>query len=796
MSMISEQLAQEFNLKQEYSDNIISLIKEGCTIPFIARYRKELHGTCDDQVLRKFAERLTYIEELEDRKAAVQKAIESQEKWTDELAVALANAKTMTEVEDIYRPYKKKKKTRASVAIEKGLDGLADIMLSGDADGNLDEIAMPYISEEKGVLTAKDAYEGAKDIIAERISDDAELRKELRELIFGLGSIATTLDETNKNAAVYTMYKDFNEKICAIPGYRVLAINRGEKEECLKVDVSLDSNSSIDKITLRYVKTASIFTELMMEAVIDSYARLIYPSLEREVRSELTASASEGAIKIFEKNLKPLLMQPPLKSMRILGLDPAYRTGCKIAVIDERGNVLDTGVVYPTPPQSKVEEAIIKLKGMIEKHKVDAISIGNGTASKEAEIFVVDLIKKVDRPCSYVVVNEAGASVYSASELGAEEFPEFDVSLRSAVSIARRLQDPLAELIKIDVKSIGVGQYQHDMPQKRLDDVLEGVVEDCVNSVGVDLNTASYSLLSHVSGLNMSIAKNIVKARESQTFKSRKELLKVSKLGPKAFEQCAGFLRIANGKEALDNTSVHPEAYDATMKLLTEFGYTDQDVADGKVGELQEKVKSFGIAKIADKIGVGVPTLQDILSEIAKPGRDIRDGLPAPILRDDLMDINNLKEGMEIVGTVRNVIDFGAFVDIGVHQDGLVHISEISNDFIKHPNDALTVGDIVTVKVIGVDVARNKISLSIKQASNAKPRSESTVVNPRLQDRSERRMNNDGNRQNNYQSNKQGNAKPINYQSSNQAKSTDVQSTAPVSIDDKLALLQKRFNRK
>lgn len=808
MSIISQKLAVEFSLKQEYSDNIIELIKEGCTIPFIARYRKEQHGTCDDQVLRKFAERLTYLEELDDRKAAVQKAIESQDKWTEELALALANAKTMTEVEDIYRPYKKKKKTRASVAIEKGLEGLADIMMNGDAIGSLEEIAAPYINEEKGVSNTKEAYDGAKDIIAERISDDAELRKELRELIFGMGTVTTTLDTEQENHAVYTMYKDFTEKVCAIPGYRVLAINRGEKENCIKVSVTLDTSTAIDKITPHYIKGGSKFSDLMMEAVNDSYARLIFPSLEREVRSELTDNASEGGIKIFEKNLKPLLMQPPLRNKCILGLDPAYRTGCKIAVIDERGNVLDSGVVYPTPPQSKVEEAIVKLKFMIEKHNVDAIAIGNGTASKEAEIFVVDLIKKLNKPCSYMVVNEAGASVYSASELGAEEFPNFDVSIRSAVSIARRLQDPLAELIKIDVKSIGVGQYQHDMPQKRLAQVLEGVVEDCVNSVGVDLNTASYSLLAHVSGLNMTIAKNIVKQRESSTFKTRQELLKVSKLGPKAFEQCAGFLRISGGKTALDNTSVHPEAYDATIKLLAEFGYSDADVADGKLTDLAENVKSEGMAKIADKIGVGVPTLQDILAEIAKPGRDIRDGLPAPILRDDLMDIKNLVEGMEIVGTVRNVIDFGAFVDIGVHQDGLVHISEISNDFIKHPNDALTVGDIVTVKVIGVDVARNKISLSIKQASNAKPRSESTVANPRLRDRSERPSNQGGqgnqanrdnrqfNRNNQQQANRGGN------NNNNKARYTD--NDKPVrqdnkpegSLDDKLAQLAKMFNRK
>lgn len=777
---ISEKLAKEFNLKQEYSDNIITLINEGCTIPFIARYRKEQHGTCDDQVLRQFADRLAYLNNLQSRKEEVRKSIESQEKWTEEIEIALAKAETMTEVEDIYRPYKKKKKTRASVAIEKGLSELADIVMSDIKDGDIIAIAEPFVNIEKGVENIKDAYQGAKDIIAERISDDADIRKELRETLFGLGDITTELDEEKEHSHIFGMYKDYTEKISAIPSHRILAINRGEAEGCLKVEIKLDGQIAIDKINNKYIYNGGLFQDLMSETTVDSYNRLIFPSIAREVRNELTDKANEGAIKMFETNLKPLLMQPPLKEKVILGLDPAYRTGCKIAVIDSNGNVLETGVVYPTPPQSKVEEATLKLKAMIEKHKVDAISIGNGTASKEAEIFVAQLIKTVNRPVAYMVVNEAGASVYSASALGAEEFPDYDVSLRSAVSIARRLQDPLAELIKIDVKSIGVGQYQHDMPQKRLTEVLEGVVEDCVNSVGVDLNTASYSLLSHVSGLNLSIAKNIVKQREITPFKSRKELLKVSKLGPKAFEQCAGFLRITGGKEVLDNTAVHPEAYDATNKLLKEFGYSEEDVINNKLTELSDKVNSYGIAKLAEKLGVGIPTLKDIIEEINKPGRDIRDTLPKPILRDDLMDIKDLKEGMEITGTVRNVIDFGAFIDIGVHQDGLVHISEISNGYIKHPSDALKVGDVVTVKVIGVEPEKNRISLTIRGASANKALSESTVKNPALKSKDGRDNRNKDNRNRNNRDNNKFNR--------NENKKQE-------SVDDLLKKLQQKYNR-
>lgn len=772
---ISEKLAGEFNLRQEYSDNIIALINEGCTIPFIARYRKERHGACDDQVLRKFADRLTYLNNLEERKAEVRKSIESQEKWTDELAAALEKAETMTEVEDIYRPYKKKKKTRAGVAIEKGLSELADIMMSGIKEGDIAALAIPFINEEKGVNTIKDAYDGAKDIIAERISDDAELRKQLRELMFGLGEIKTTLDKEKEGAHVFSMYDDYSEKLCAIPGHRVLAVNRGEKAGFLKVELNLDEDTALEKIGIKYVPSGLLFTQALCETAKDSYERLILPSIEREVRNELTDNANEGAIKMFETNLRPLLMQPPLKNHVILGLDPAYRTGCKIAVIDAQGNVLDTTVVYPTPPQSDVEGAIIKLKGMIEKYKVDAIAIGNGTASKESEIFVCQLIKEVSRPVSYMVVNEAGASVYSASELGAEEFPDFKVEYRSAASIARRLQDPLAELIKIDVKSIGVGQYQHDMPQKRLTQVLEGVVEDCVNSVGVDLNTASYSLLSYVSGLNLNVAKNIVKEREKRPFKLRSELLKVPKLGPKAYEQCAGFLRIASGDEVLDNTAVHPEAYEATHKLLKELGYTPEDVKEGRLQDIESKVEAIGIGVLADRLGIGVPTLKDNLQEIAKPGRDIRESLPKPILRDDLMDIKDLKEGMEITGTVRNVIDFGAFIDIGVHQDGLVHISEISDNYVKHPSEVLQVGDVVTVRVLGVDAEKGRISLTLRSATKTKAESESTVKDPKLKDRRDRRSND------NRATNNRGGAKSA---------------EKPLSMDEMLQKLQSRFNRK
>ncbi|MBE7081552.1 MAG: RNA-binding transcriptional accessory protein [Clostridiales bacterium] len=710
----SLKLSKEFNLKVEHSANIIRLIEEGNTIPFIARYRKEQTGSCDDQVLREFADRLKYLGNLDKRKQEIADSITEQGKMTDEIMIALGSAETLTEAEDIYRPYKQKRKTRASVAIEKGLMPLAEFILEQNIGVDLDKKASEFINEEKGVDSIDSAIAGASDIIAEKISDDAELRKVLRKKVFDLGAIACKLLE-NENAKTYDMYTEYNEKIQKIPSHRILAINRGEKEECLKVNVVVETQDFIDEITKAYVKNEDRCGQIVKEAGADAYSRLIFPSIEREVRSELTEKASEQAIKMFEVNLRPLLLQPPLKGKTILGLDPAYRTGCKIAVIDSEGNVLDTAVVFPTPPQNKIEEASATLLKLIKKHNVSIISIGNGTASKESEIFVANLIKDSGLALSYAVVNEAGASVYSASKLGAEEFPDFEPAQRSAVSIARRLQDPLAELIKIDVKSIGVGQYQHDMPEARLTEVLGGVVEDCVNSVGVDLNTASPSLLSYVAGLNKGIAKEIVKYRAEKPFSKREDLLKVKKLGAKAFEQCAGFLRIVGGN-VLDNTGVHPESYKATQKLLDFTGYTLEDVANGKIGDIKERIAKMSVEKTAEFCEIGIPTLNDIVNELLKPGRDIRDSLPKPILRSDLMDLADLKEGMEINGTVRNVIDFGVFVDIGVHQDGLVHISQISDGYIKHPSDVLKVGDLVKVKVLGVDTVKKKISLTMKTA--------------------------------------------------------------------------------
>lgn len=716
---IKAKLTEEFNLKPQYASNIVDLIEEGNTIPFIARYRKEMHGGCSDELLRDFSDRLNYLKNLEQRKAEVRSSIEGQEKWTDELAAALEKAATLTEVEDIYRPYKQKKKTRASVAVERGLEPLADVIFAQEqAECDIAALAAGYVNEEKGVASTEDALAGAKDIIAERVSDDAAMRKALREFLFEEGVISSVFSdkqEDKEKLNTYEMYKEFSEKIKTLPAHRILALNRGEKDECLKVAVTADEARAVEKIKAAFMKP-SAFDALMAEAIEDSYSRLIFPSIEREVRNELTDKASEQAIKMFEVNLKPLLMQPPLKGKVILGLDPAYRTGCKIAVIDANGNVLDHTVIYPTPPQNKTEEAKRALLGLIGKYGVEVISIGNGTASKESEIFVAELIKECPTKLQYMVVNEAGASVYSASKLGTEEFPQYDVTVRSAVSIARRLMDPLAELIKIDVKSIGVGQYQHDMPQKRLTEVLEGVVEDCVNSVGVDLNTASYSLLAYVAGLNTTIAKNIVEFRKKSPFISRKQLLEVNKLGPKAFEQCAGFLRIQDGDSVLDNTGVHPESYAAAEKLLAKYGYSDDDVKNGRLGELKNKIKADGERNVAAELNIGEMTLHDIVEEILKPGRDIRAELPPPQLRADLMDISDLKEGMQLTGTVRNVIDFGAFVDIGVHHDGLVHVSEISDRFIKHPSEALSVGQVVKVKVIGVDAAKHRINLSIKQA--------------------------------------------------------------------------------
>ena len=709
---IVEQLAQEFGLKKEYSQNIINLLDEGCTIPFIARYRKEMHGTCDDQTLRAFSDKLKYLRSLNEEKDKVQRAITEQGKWTDEIAEALSQARTLTEVEDIYRPYKPKRKTRASVAIAKGLEPLCDILEKQSKEYIIEKEAEKFITEE--VPSSQDAIAGAKDILAERISDNAELRKELRALLENKATIECQLLE-NENNLTYETYANFKQEVKNLPSHRILAINRGEKEKCLKVDIIVNRELAIGIINSFYKKNNEDTDKLIEETIDDAYDRLLFPSLERECRNNLTDRANEQAIKMFEVNLKPLLMEAPLKNNVIMGLDPAYRTGCKIAVIDQNGDVLATSVVYPTPPQSKTEESIEVLKKLIEKYRVDIISIGNGTASKEAEIFVAELIKHVSRPVSYAVVSEAGASVYSASKLGAEEFPDYDVSLRSAVSIARRLQDPLAELIKIDVKSIGVGQYQHDMPQNRLTEVLTGVVEDCVNSVGVDINTASPSLLSYVSGLNMSIAKNIVAYRAKvKGIKNRDELLNVPKLGPKAYEQCAGFLRVVGGEEILDNTAVHPESYPATKTLLKIFDMTESDIKSGNVTNLPNLIKLKGEDKVAKECGIGVPTLEDITKELLKPGRDIRESMPKPVLRSDVITMEDLKEGMVFDGVVRNVIDFGAFVDIGVHQDGLVHISQISDAFIKHPSEVLKVGQRVKVKILSVDLNKKRISLTMK----------------------------------------------------------------------------------
>ena len=722
---ILQRITQEFKLREDNVKNVISLLDEGNTIPFIARYRKEMTGHIDDQVLRELSDRLTYLRNLEKRKEDVTAAIEEQGKLTEELAEKIASCETLTEVEDVYRPYKQKRKTRATIAIAKGLEPLAKLILEQSVtEGDVKTLAEPYINEELGVNSVNDALDGAKDIIAETVSDDAELRKKLRAVFLRAGEISSKLTNAEgEGAKTYEMYADYSEPVSEIKSHRVLAINRGENEGYLKVKVAIDKQFALRICSAFFVKAGSITTYLVEEAVADAYDRLIYPSIEREIRSYLTAEASEQAIKMFEVNLKPLLMQPPVKDKVTMGFDPAYRTGCKIAVVDKTGKVLDKTVVFPTPPQSKVEEAKKTLIGLINKYEVDVISIGNGTASKESEIFVSELIKdeRLTHKVAYIVVSEAGASVYSASKLGAEEFPDYDVSERSAVSIARRLQDPLAELIKIDPKSIGVGQYQHDMPEARLDEVLKGVLEDCVNKVGVNLNTASPSLLSYVSGLNSAIVKNIVKYREDNgKFTSRKQLLSVPKLGAKAFEQCAGFLRIDDGDQVLDKTAVHPESYEPTMKLLKLFGYDEKDVANGTISDINERIKAFGEQKTAESVGLGVYTMRDIVSELLKPGRDVRESLPQPMLRSDVMDINDLKPGMKITGTVRNVIDFGAFVDIGVHQDGLVHISELSDNYVRHPSDVVKVGQVVTVTVIGVDVKKNRISLSMRKAPQQK----------------------------------------------------------------------------
>lgn len=714
---ISSQLIQEFNLKPFQVQNTIKLIDEGSTIPFIARYRKELTGEMNDQVLRELHERLVYLRNLEARRAEVKRLIEEQGKLTPDISSSLDKATALQEIEDIYRPFRPKRRTRATIAKEKGLEPLARILFKQEIiKGSIDEIAVPFINPEKEVNSTEDALNGAKDIIAEEISDNAGFRKNIREMFFRLGIIVSTAKK--EEDSVYRMYYDFREPLSKVARHRVLAVNRGEKEDFLQVKLEVPADQIIAHLKTCTVKTPRSITSAYVEqAAEDSYNRLISPSVEREVRNELTEMAEEQAMKVFAENLRNLLLQPPVKDRVVLGLDPAYRTGCKIAVVDDTGKVLDTTVIYPTPPQNKIEEAKAVLKKLIEKHKVNLISIGNGTASKESEIFVSEAIKEFGKKLYYMVVSESGASVYSASKLAAEEFPQFDVALRSAVSIARRLQDPLAELVKIDPKAIGVGQYQHDMNQKRLGETLGGVVEDCVNSVGVDLNTASPSLLSYISGINSTIAKNIVEYREENgRFKERKELKKVKKLGDKAFEQCAGFLRIPDGKNILDNTSVHPESYNAASGLLKTMGYTLQDVKNKKLENLKQSIESRGVSAAAAELGIGIPTLRDIINELLKPGRDPREELPQPELRMDVLNIEDLKPGMVVTGTVRNVADFGAFVDIGVHQDGLVHISQLADRFVKKPMEIVSVGDIVKVKILEVDVARKRISLSMKNS--------------------------------------------------------------------------------
>ncbi|MBQ3300125.1 MAG: RNA-binding transcriptional accessory protein [Ruminococcus sp.] len=711
----SKVLAQQFEIREEYAANIIALLDDGNTIPFIARYRKEMHGSMDDQLIRQFSEKLDYLRGLDKRREEIRNLIEAQEKLTDEVAAALEKAQTLSELEDIYRPFRPKRKTRASVAKEKGLEPLAVEIIKQEKGFSPQKYAEEFISEEKGVASADEAIAGAMDIIAEQVSDSAEIRKRIREIAQNNGVLRSVAADEEKES-VYTMYYDFGEAVKKIAGHRVLAVNRGEKEGFLKVSLELDEDRPLSVIYRLLDKGRNpLCSDILRAAGEDAYSRLIFPSIEREIRSELTDNAAENAMKVFAVNLKQLLMQPPVKGKVVLGLDPGYRTGCKVAVVDGTGKVLDTAVIYPTHGERKAAESKAKLLQLIKKHRVDIISIGNGTASKETEMFAADAIKETERPVYYMVVSEAGASVYSASKLAATELPELDLTLRSAVSIARRLQDPLAELVKIEPKAIGVGQYQHDMPQKRLGETLDGVVEDCVNSVGADLNTASPALLLRVSGLNSTVCKNIVAYREENgAFSSRAELKKVPKLGPKAFEQCAGFLRVPESRNPLDNTGVHPESYKSAKELLGLLDYSDKEIKAAKFTDISGRVKAKGTKTLADTLGIGLPTLDDIVKELSKPGRDPRDEMPAPMLRTDVLDINDLKEGMELKGTVRNVIDFGAFVDIGVHQDGLVHISQICDKFIKHPSEVLKVGDVVNVKILSVDPKKNRISLTMR----------------------------------------------------------------------------------
>lgn len=727
---VLETLSKEFSIPLQNVEKTVELIDEGNTIPFIARYRKEVTGSLDDVVLRNLNDRLEYLRNMEKRREEIISLIDAQGKLTDEITLAVKNAKTLTELDDIYRPYRPHRKTRASIAKEKGLEPLAELILaqSDSYQPSIEESAAAYITEDtadteenraKEVKSTEEALAGALDIIAEAVSDNAAYRKLVREKTVAAGMLVSTAqkDETS----VYEQYYDYKESLSKMPGHRVLAVNRGEKEDFLKVTVEVDRDLILGLLYSEIVTNEnSPAKEYIVKAVDDSYDRLIAPSIEREIRNDLTDAAGEDAIKLFSVNLKNLLMQAPLKGKTVLGYDPGYRTGCKLGVVDKTGKVLKTAVIYPTKPQERIAESSKIVKKLISDYNIDVVAIGNGTASKESELFIAGVLREIDRDVKYVMVNEAGASVYSASKLGAEEFPDFDVTERSAVSIARRLQDPLAELVKIDPKSIGVGQYQHDMKQARLGQALEGVVEDCVNSVGVDLNTASYSLLSYISGISATAAKNIVKYREENgEFKTRAEILKVPKIGPKAFQQCAGFLRVVDSKTPLDNTGVHPESYEVAEKLLEMFGYDDEQVKGGGIVGLRMKVNKKGIAKVASALGVGEPTLEDIIGELEKPGRDIRDTAPAPILRDDVLSMEDLKEGMTLSGTVRNVIDFGAFIDIGVHQDGLVHVSQISDKYIKHPSDVLHVGDVVRVRVIGVDLKKKRISLSMKDVSES-----------------------------------------------------------------------------
>ncbi len=716
MESISQILARELGREQNHIDNVIKLIDEGNTIPFIARYRKELHGAMDDTTLRTLAERLEYLRGLQERRDTVKKSIEEQGKLTDELSAAIDEAATLAALEDIYRPYKPKRRTRATVAKEKGLEPLAlALFAQGSSLPEPEELAKDYIAPEKGVETVVDALAGASDIIAEMISDNADIRSRLRDLISAKAVLKS--EAATDEDSVYRLYYDFSQSIGKLQGHQILAINRGEKEDKLKVSVGLDRELALQNVRRAVIKPGSRAMAFVRAAADDAYDRLICPSMERETRAALTDTACEGAIKMFALNLRPLLMQPPVKGKVTMGLDPGYRNGCKVAVVDGTGKVLDTAVVYPTFSAGKKAEAIRILSGLVRKHNVEHIAIGNGTASRETEQMAVEMISQLGGGLSYAIVNEAGASVYSASKLAAEEFPDYDVNLRSAVSIARRLQDPLAELVKIDPMAIGVGQYQHDMPQARLEETLTGVVEDCVNAVGVDINTASPSLLQRVSGLTKTTAKNIVAYREENgIFTSRKAINKVPKLGPKAFQQCAGFLRVPESKQVLDNTAVHPESYDAASKLLEICGYTMADVKAGKLSDLKQRLDNYGVARAAEACGVGEPTLRDIAAELLKPGRDPRDELPPVLLRQDVLEIKDLKPGMVLTGTVRNVIDFGVFVDIGVHQDGLVHISQVSDKFIRHPSEAVAVGDIVKVVVLDVDEKKHRISLSMKQA--------------------------------------------------------------------------------